>query len=68
MKRLLVACITLFISQTVLAADLVEVYRQALGSDPTYQQAISQRMFTKEGVPISLASLLPIFKLFSTHL
>jgi outer membrane protein len=41
------------------AADLVEVYQQALSSDPTYQQAISQELSTKEGVPISLASLLP---------
>ncbi len=41
------------------AADLVEVYQQALSSDPTYQQAISQELSTKEGVPISLSSLLP---------
>lgn len=41
------------------AADLVDVYQQALSSDQTYQQAISQELSTKEGVPISLASLLP---------
>lgn len=41
------------------AIDLVQVYQQALSSDQTYQQAISQELSTKEGVPISLASLLP---------
>jgi outer membrane protein len=38
---------------------LLEVYQDALASDPIYQQAISQRLATKEGVPISLSSLLP---------
>lgn len=59
MKRILVLLSTLIISQMVAAADLLEVYQQALTSDPTYQQAISQRLSTKEGVPISLSSLLP---------
>ncbi len=41
------------------AADLLQVLRQALVSDPTFQQAISQRLSTREGVPINLAGLLP---------
>ena len=41
------------------AADLIDVYKQAQCSDPTFQQAVSQRLSTKEGVPISLSSLLP---------
>jgi len=41
------------------AADLLEVYHQAQMSDPIFQQAIAQRLSTKEGVPISLSSLLP---------
>ncbi len=41
------------------AVDLIQVFRQALVSDPTYQQAISQRLSTREGVPINLAGLLP---------
>ena len=41
------------------AADLVQVYQQALVSDPTYQQAISQRLSDKENVPINIAPLLP---------
>lgn len=41
------------------AADLIEVYKQAQLSDPLFQQAMAQRMATKEGVPISLSALLP---------
>ena len=41
------------------ATNLVDVYGQALQSDPVYQQALSQRLATQEGVPISLSGLLP---------
>lgn len=41
------------------ATNLLEVYHQALLSDPTYQQAIAQQFETREGVPIALSSLLP---------
>lgn len=44
---------------TANAADLLEVYRQAQSCDPTFQQAIAQRLSTKEGVPINVAALLP---------
>lgn len=44
---------------TAHAADLLEVYQQAQCSDPKFQQAIAQRLVTKEGVPISVAALLP---------
>ena len=44
---------------TANAADLIEVYQQALISDPIYQQAIATTLATKEGVPISVATLLP---------
>lgn len=40
-------------------ADLIEVYQQALMSDPTFQQAIAQRLSTKEALPISIAAILP---------
>src|SRR5437868_2386041 len=33
------------------AANLIEVYKQAQLSDPTFQQAIAQRLSTKEGLP-----------------
>jgi outer membrane protein len=41
------------------AANLLEVYQQAQKSDPTFYQAVAERLSTKEGVPISVASLLP---------
>jgi outer membrane protein len=37
----------------------LQVYQQALVSDPTYQEAISQRLADQEGVPITRAQLLP---------
>jgi outer membrane protein len=43
----------------VASTDLIHAFQQALVSDPTYQQAISQRLSTREGVPINLAGLLP---------
>lgn len=51
----------LFCFSTNLAygTDLIEVYMQALISDPTFQEAIAQRLSTKTGVPISVAALLP---------
>ena len=60
MKKYLLLCgIFLSMSQTIFATDLMQVYQQALLSDPTYQQAIAQRLVTKENVPISLSALLP---------
>lgn len=50
-------------AEAALATDLVEVYQDALTSDPIYQQAISQRLATKEGVPINMAALLPSLSL-----
>ncbi len=41
------------------AADLLQVYKQALFSDPVYQQAIAQELATGENVPISRSYLLP---------
>ena len=60
-KYLLFFSLLITVSQSTLvhAADLLEVYKKALANDQIFQQAISQRLATKEGVPISLASLLP---------
>ncbi|SRR5579883_23590 len=58
-KKILFFIAAFFSFQSAKAADLLEVYQQALISDPTYQQAIAQRLATKEGVPISVASILP---------
>ena len=60
MKKLLLIAITLCVCVNAFAsADLLQVFRQALVSDPTFQQAISQRLSTREGVPIDVAGLLP---------
>lgn len=59
-KKLLLLIITLGMQANAFAsADLLHVFQQALVSDPTYQQAISQRLSTREGVPINIAGLLP---------
>lgn len=50
---------SLFTLTSAHAANLIEVYRQALLSDPTYQQAIQQRLSDREDMSISLAGLLP---------
>ena len=44
---------------TANAADLIQVYQQAQTSDAQYQEAVAQRLATKEGVPISASALLP---------
>lgn len=60
MKKQLSLFLALFSVQSyVYAADLIEVFNQAIMSDPQYQQAISQRLSTREGLPITMASLLP---------
>lgn len=61
MKKSGLCLLTLFFSLPPLcqAASLSEVFRQALSSDPAYQQVISERLSTQEGVPISFSSLLP---------
>ncbi len=61
MKKSLFALILLFAieSNAVAGTDLMQVYNQALTSDPTYQQAIAQSLATGEGVPINLSPLLP---------
>lgn len=58
-KRIFLTLALLGLQTTAHAADLMEVFHQALISDPVFQQAIAQRCSTKEGVPISLAALLP---------
>lgn len=60
MKKKLLLLITLLGWQlSAQAADLLEVFKQAQISDAVFQQAIAQRLATKEGVPISVSSILP---------
>lgn len=65
-KPILLALALVGIQSSAYAADLLEVYQQALTSDPTYQQAISTRLSTREGVPIMIAQLLPTITLAVT--
>ncbi len=59
-KLFVVSAVLLCMHTNALAsADLLQVFRQALVSDPTFQQAISVRLSTREGVPINIAGLLP---------
>ncbi|EKD71569.1 MAG: hypothetical protein ACD_46C00159G0005 [uncultured bacterium] len=58
-KNILFIMMLMCLQTTAHAVDLIEVYQQALTSDPTYLQAISQRLATREGVPISISQLLP---------
>jgi outer membrane protein len=58
-KPLLLIAAMCAISLPVAAANLTEIYQQALFSDPAYQQAVAQRMADKEGLPISRSQLFP---------
>jgi outer membrane protein len=63
-KKIISYCMLLLgfsFSLSVRANDtnLIDVYQQALTSDPTYQQAIYQSLSDKENFAINLASLLP---------
>lgn len=50
---------TSFFAITISAADLLDVYQQALRSDPTFKEANAQWLAQRENLPISRASLLP---------
>ncbi|WP_342219999.1 TolC family outer membrane protein [Rickettsiella endosymbiont of Miltochrista miniata] len=41
------------------AADLIDIYKAALNSDPAYQAAVSTRLSQREAIPQSVAALLP---------
>jgi outer membrane protein len=59
MKIFLKITALFFLATSVNAANLSDVYRQALANDPVYQQAVAQRFATNENVPINLAPMLP---------
>lgn len=65
-RFLLLTCLISFATHAVASTSLVEVYRQAMISDQLYQRAIAQRLSTKEGVPISLSSLLTSANILAT--
>lgn len=59
MKKIFCILLCFLVSTPLYAADLLEVYQQAIESDPIYQQNIANMLATKENVNISLSSLLP---------
>ena len=54
-----VVCGIFLLAQTASAASLMQVYQQAVKSDPTFKAAYATEMSVAEAVPSSLASLLP---------
>jgi len=59
LRRLSIFLTLLLACHQCCAANLVEVYQEAQLNDPTFHQAIAQRLITKDGVPISLSAILP---------
>lgn len=51
-KTKITLIVGLLFSASASAANLLEIYRDALQSDPLYQQALAQQLSTSEGVPI----------------
>lgn len=56
---LLSACVVGSFINNAFAIDLVDVYQQALASDPTFKAANAQFLATRENLPIARAALLP---------
>lgn len=62
LKRLISICAVLILNVNCPAAsaqNLLDVFKDALQNDPTFQQAEAQWETTKQSVPIALAALLP---------
>lgn len=55
--RMIISC--LFVSSLSNATDLMDVYRQALESDPTFKAAYSTYMAQSEALPQAWSALLP---------
>ncbi|MCW5589645.1 MAG: TolC family outer membrane protein [Legionellales bacterium] len=58
MKKYLLACLVMFSTYSVSAENLMQVYQQALQSDPVYQNALASFKDQSEQVPQALAALL----------
>ena len=57
--RALVFIVSALLSCSTWAADLLEVYQDAIANDPQLQQAYYHSLSTAEGIPHSVARLLP---------
>lgn len=59
-SKLVLGIYLLFASLTpTFAADLIDIYKAALNSDPIYRAAVSTRLSQREAIPQSVAVLLP---------
>lgn len=65
LKRITIA---MFASQVALAADLMDIYKQALENDTQFKQAYDTFLSTSESVPQARAALLPQLSLSATAL
>ena len=59
MKKIVFMLVAFSFHISIYAANLLEVYQEAIVSDPVYQQNIAQALATAENANISLANLLP---------
>ncbi|MBE0625135.1 MAG: TolC family outer membrane protein [Burkholderiales bacterium] len=60
MKRCAIFSVLLAFSQPLLAADLLQTYREARANDPVYAAAQAARDAGRENLPQGLAALLPV--------
>lgn len=58
-KKFLLAVVLFGFSLQTMAADLMDVFKQSISCDPTYQEAWSTMMANTEFLPQSFATLLP---------
>jgi outer membrane protein TolC len=58
-SRFLVACGLSLTASVAGAANLIEVYQQALQNDPQIREAEANRLASRESKPQALAALLP---------
>src|SRR5438552_2449505 len=66
--KIAVTVTMLIASWSASAISLMQVYQQALFSDPTFKSAQAQYLATKENVPIARAALLPNLALTGSSL
>lgn len=59
----LVASVFLFVSQSLFAASLIEVYQDACANDPTFKLAKADFDAAKQALPLSVANFLPTLDL-----
>lgn len=59
LKRLVAMAFGVVVSTAATAENLMQVYEQALHSDPTFKQAESTWWTTKQNLPIAVAAYLP---------